>query len=308
MHGVPEANRLVLECDILLAVGTRFSDRTTGRFDEFCTLSKIIHVDVDPSEIGKNKRVDLPIVGDAKITLAEIYKAIVKKAVSKDRSVWLSRVEEVRRELAEALRDEGGEELTGPKVVKKVREVLPPKCIVCTEVGQNQMWAQLHFKVLEPRGWVSSAGLGTMGFGFPASLGAKVARPDLPVLDLAGDGSFQMTMNSLAVSIEEDIPVIVVIFNNRSLGMVEQWQRLFYNRRYSEVKLGATPDFVKLAEAYGAHGIRAGSLQELEEALKEALRSEVTTVIDVPMSSEQDVFPFVPPGKGLKDMMLGPGG
>ena len=307
MHGTAEANRIVLEADCLLAVGVRFSDRSTGRFDEFCSHAKIIHIDIDPSEIGKNKKVHLPIVGDAKVTLEQIYERLrAKIAQQRADSPWIKRVQEVREEVQKNAKLDSTNNFLSVQVIKKIRELLPPEGILTTEVGKHQMFAEIHYKVIKPRTWITSTGLGTMGFGFPASIGAKVAKPDVPVVDLAGDGSFCMTENSLAVCVEEGIPVVVVILDNRSLGMVEQWQRLFYNRRYSSSRFGNTPDFVKLAEAYGAVGIRATTIQEFEKAFKQALVSEVVTVIDVPVSPEEDVYPFVPPGAGLKDILYGP--
>jgi len=307
MHGTAEANKIVLEADCLLAVGVRFSDRSTGRFEEFCRDAKIIHIDIDPSEIGKNKKVHLPIVGDAKVTLEQIYERL-KSRIAQQRadSQWMKRVQEVREEVRRNSKLDSSNNLLSVQVIKKIRELLPPEGILTTEVGKHQMFAEIHYKVIKPRTWITSTGLGTMGFGFPASIGAKVAKPDVPVVDLAGDGSFCMTENSLAVCVEEGIPVVVVILDNRSLGMVEQWQRLFYNRRYSSSRFGNTPDFVKLAEAYGAVGIRATTIQEFEKAFKQALVSEVVTVIDVPVSPEEDVYPFVPPGSGLKDILYGP--
>jgi len=299
MHGSAEANKLILEADVLLAAGTRFSDRTTGKLEEFLPDTKIIHIDIDPSEIGKNKTVDVPIVGDVSKTLDMLFDSLSKKLEKREDSLWLKRVQQIREEFKDKMIDQG-EGLSPPKLLKEFRELLPHNAIITTEVGQNQMWASLYFKVYEPRTFISSGGLGTMGFGFPASIGAKVARPDVPVVDIAGDGSFMMTANSLATSVIDKIPVVVVILNNSMLGMVAQWQRLFYNRRYSAVELGA-PNFVKLAEAFGAQGFRIGSLDEFIKAIKGALKSEVTTVIDVPISPEENVFPMVPAGKGLKD-------
>lgn len=302
MHGTVEANKLILEADALLAVGCRFSDRTTCSISEFCPDAKIIHVDVDASEIGKNRKADVPIVGDANLTLSKIYEEMAKRLVKREDSLWFRRVQEVKGEHyeGELAQDDG---LSPPKILREVRSVLPSDSIVTTEVGQNQMWASLYFKAYKPRTFITSGGLGTMGFGFPAALGAKVARPDVPVLDVAGDGSFIMTSNMLITSVNENIPVTVLILNNSMLGMVAQWQRLFYNRRYSGVRL-VNPDFVKLVEACGAQGFRVGSIDELKSALLQALKSEVTTVIDVPISPEEDVFPMVPPGKGLKSMMF----
>ena len=302
MHGTVPANRSILEADVLLVVGARFSDRTTGKLDQFCPDAKIIHIDIDSAEIGKNAKVDLPIVADAKITLNNIYKQIIEMGVKKEKSTWFERLEELRSQNADSNRDRG-EQLKPAEILSTLRKLLPNNAIVTTEVGQNQMWAALHFKAFEPRTFISSGGLGTMGFGFPASLGAKVARPNVPVIDIAGDGSFRMTEQELATSVSEEIPVIVVILNNSMLGMVAQWQRLFYDRRYSHTKLGNLPDFVKLAEAYGAQGYRAESITEFSRAVTEALKNEVTTVIDVPISPEENVFPMVPAGAGLKDML-----
>jgi acetolactate synthase-1/2/3 large subunit len=188
--------------------------------------------------------------------------------------------------------------------MKSLRKVLPRDALVTTEVGQNQMWAALYFDAYAPRTFFSSGGLGTMGWGFPAAIGAKAARPEVPVVDIAGDGSFGMTENSLATAVEEDLPVIVVVLNNRMLGMVAQWQRLFYGRRYMAVKLGEYPDFVKLAEAYGAVGVRPETLGEFEKAVQTAIDDNLTTVIDVPIDPEENVFPMVPPGKGLRDILV----
>ena len=303
MHGHVEANRLILEADVLLAVGTRFSDRSTGKVSDFVPESKIIHVDIDPSEINKNKTVDLGIVGDVKASLRAIIESIGRRARKNDLKVWNEHFEEVRESCKSEFKIDMSK-LSAVSILKKLREVLPASAIVTTEVGQCQMWASLHFDVIQPGTFYSSTGLGTMGFGFPAAIGAKVAAPDRPVLDIAGDGSFNMTEAALATSVLDNIPVVVLIINNGMLGMVAQWQRLFYGRRYNGVKLYSVPDYVKLAEAYRAQGLRAQSVEELAGALKLGLRSEVATVIDVPISSEEDVFPFVVPGTALKDMIV----
>jgi acetolactate synthase-1/2/3 large subunit len=308
MHGHAEANKLITEADVLLAVGSRFSDRSVGKFDEFGKDMKIIHIDIDPAEIGKNKQVDVGIVGDVKVSLRIMLKMLANRVIKRytegEETPWLKHVREVKEYYRSIVKDNGSREVTAMKAIKKLRELLPAESIVTTEVGQCQMWTSLHFDVIVPGTFFSSTGLGTMGFGFPASIGAKVARPDVHVVDIAGDGSFNMTENSLAVSVLEDIPVIVFLLNNYSLGMVAQWQRLFYNRRTIGVDLKGVPDFVKVAEAYGAQGIRAQSMQELENAIKTALKSDVTTVIDIPIDPEENVFPFMPPGKGLKDTIL----
>jgi len=303
MHGTLEANKSVLETDVLLAVGVRFSDRSTGKIDEFCPDTKIIQIDIDPSEIGKNKAVDVPIVGDVNKTLIELQKSLSKRLEKRESSLWSKRIQQIKEEHRDKIKIDQGKDLVPQKVLRELRELVPNDTIVTTEVGQNQMWASLYFKVYKPRTFISSGGLGTMGFGFPAAIGVKVAKPDVPVFDIAGDGSFTMTANSLATSVTENIPVTVVILNNSMLGMVAQWQRLFYNRRYSAVELGAHPDFVKLAEAFGAHGIRVGSLDEFKKAVKQALKSDVTTVIDVPIPPEENVFPMIPAGKSLREII-----
>ena len=278
MHGHIEANKLILEADALLAAGARFSDRSVGKWDEFGKEMTIIHADIDPSEISKNKQASIGLAGDIKITLMSLIRAIERKTRTKDESYpWIKRVNEIK----ETWRSKplpAPREITGPRLLKKMREILPDECLCTTEVGQHQMWASLHFDVVEPGTFFTSTGLGTMGWGLPAAIGAKFARPDLPVIDIAGDGSVQMTESALATAVTEDLPVITVIFNNNMLGMVAQWQRLFYDRRYMGVELKGIPDYVKIAEAYGAQGIRAQSMNEFEKALKTALKSDVATV------------------------------
>jgi acetolactate synthase-1/2/3 large subunit len=305
MHGHPEANKIILEADLIVAVGARFSDRSVGRFDEFGKGMNIIHMDIDPAEIGKNKSVDIAIVGDVKSSLRSMVKMLSKDIIKKDSdNEWLKRRRELIDYFLETLRDYS-REITAKKSLKKLREILPVESIVTTEVGQCQMWASLHFDVISPGTFFSSTGLGTMGFGFPASIGAKAAKPEAPVVDIAGDGSFNMTENALAVSVLDKLPVIVFLLNNYMLGMVAQWQRTFYDRRYMGVHQRNCPDYVKIAEAYGATGIRVGSMNELEKAIKYAVTSEVATVIDIPIDPEEDVYPFVAPGTGLKDMITG---
>ncbi|MGO8806423.1 MAG: biosynthetic-type acetolactate synthase large subunit [Candidatus Bathyarchaeia archaeon] len=298
MHGNPAANRLIGEADVLLAVGTRFSDRATANLDTFAPNAKKIHIDIDAAELGKNIEVDVPIVGDAKISLKLLQTVTTKKLPRMKVSLWSKRIKEAKEQLSPILK-ERPKDLVPKALLIELRKLLPADAIVTTEVGQNQMWSALYFQALKPRTFISSGGLGTMGFGFPAAIGAKVACPDRPVVDIAGDGSFLMTEQELACSVAEKIPVIVIVLNNSVLGMVAQWQRMLYNRRYMAVNLGKTPDFVKLAEAYGAQGLRVNSLEEFQKAVKTALTSNVTTVIDVPIGSEQDVVPFVPPGCGL---------
>jgi acetolactate synthase-1/2/3 large subunit len=302
MHGNPAANRLMSEADVLLAVGTRFSDRATANTDTFCPNAKKIHIDIDPAEIGKNIDVDVPIIGDSKVCLKDIHAALTKKLKKKQETPWTKRVKDAKEKFSPLIKDIP-KDIVPKALLTELRRLLPESTIVTTEVGQNQMWAALYFKALKPRTFISSGGLGTMGFGFPAAIGAKVACPDRPVVDIAGDGSFIMTEQELACSVSENIPVTVIVLNNSVLGMVAQWQRMLYEKRYMAVNLGKTPDFVKLAEAYGAQGFRVTSIPEFQKAISEALKSRVTTVIDVPIGSEEDVVPFVPPGCGLPQQM-----
>jgi acetolactate synthase-1/2/3 large subunit len=305
MHGHAEANKIIIEADCIIAIGARFSDRSVGRFDEFGKGMSIIHLDVDPAEIGKNKSVDVAVVGDVKSSLRTIVKMLTTKGIKKDPdNSWLKRRKELIEYYKSTIKDYS-REITAKKTLKKLRELLPSEAIVTTEVGQCQMWASLHIDVITPGTFFSSTGLGTMGFGFPASIGAKAAKPDVPVIDIAGDGSFNMTENSLAVSVLEKLPVIVFLLNNYMLGMVAQWQRTFYNRRYMGVQQNRCPDYVKLAESYGAQGIRVQSINELDKAIKAGISSDLATVIDIPIDPEEDVYPFVAPGSGLKDMIVG---
>jgi len=301
MHGTKASNTLVPEADVLMVVGARLSDRTTAKVSEFAPHAKIIHIDIDRSEIDKNVATVTRVVGDARLALAGILER-VRRAQRTGDPAWVERVKEFQYDWdSEAERHNGY--LRAPKVVRALREALPRDAVVTTEVGQNQMWAALHFQAYEPRTFHSSGGLGTMGWGFPAAIGAKAAKPQVPVVDIAGDGSFGMTENNLATAVEEELPVIVVVLNNNLLGMVAQWQRLFYQRRYSAVKLNGTPDFVKLAEAYGAEGVRVDSLKEFKAAVGRAMEADVPTVIDVPIDPKENVMPMIPPGMGLKDTL-----
>lgn len=305
MHGSAAANKIILEADVLLAVGTRFSDRSTGRFDAFCKEAKIIHIDIDAAEIGKNIRPHIPIVADAKKALAEIYKALEKLSKKLDRSTWAQRVKRVKERLA-AIPVSSSQPLRPKEVIEEIRRLLPVNGIVTTGVGRNQMWAAMYFKAYRPRTFITSGGLGTMGFGFPAAIGAKVAKPESIVVDIDGDGSFLMTERELATTVAERIPVIPVILNDGWLGMVKYWQDLFYDKRRMATHLRrGCPDFVKLAEAYGAIGIRVEALQEFSKAFKEAMNNDVATVIDVIISPDEPVLPFVPPGRSLNEVILG---
>ena len=304
MHGHAEANKMMTEADCVLAIGTRFSDRSVGTFEAFEKELKIIHMDVDPSEIGKNQSTNVAVVGDVRASLRIMLKLLLQRNSKRtEDTVWMKNVLEAKAYWRDNLKIHPGE-LGAAKILRKLRELLPADSITTTEVGQHQMWASLFYDVIQPGTFFSSTGLGTMGWGFPAAIGAKVAKPDVHVVDIAGDGSFSMTENSLATAVLEDIPVIVFIMNNFTLGMVAQWQRTFYERRMIGVDQGKCPDYVKLAESYGAQGIRAQSMDELDKAIKTALNSDVATVIDIPIDPEEDVLPFVAPGTPLSAMIL----
>ena len=301
MHGSSETNRVVSNADVLLIVGSRLSDRTTGNINKFCPNSQILCVDTDKAEIEKNRTPTIWLVSDAKKALKAIHSDLAKRLARRPGPHWFQKAKN-DIDLSDLKKD--GPYLSAVRAIRLLRKLLPRETIVTTEVGQNQMWSLAHFQAYGPRRFITSGGLGTMGFGFPAALGAKVACPDVPVLDIAGDGSFAMTENAIATSIEERIPVTVVVLNNRMLGMVAQWHRLFYGRRYCNVELGRSPCFTKLAEAYGAAGVRVGDYNELSEAVKNALKSEITTVIDVPVSPEEDAAPMLAPGAGLEEVTI----
>ena len=302
VYGASYSNQAISDADLVLAVGVRFADRATGSLREFAKNASIIQIDLDPSEIGKNVDVDIPIVGDAKKTLEALHQNL-KRTREKNISLhWAAKKDKFEEQ---ETGDEIVKDIKPAKLFKLLRELLPKKSITTVDVGQHQMWAAIYFDIYNPKTFISSGGLGTMGFGLPAALGAKVARPDVPVVNITGDGSFLMSEHELATSVEEKIPVIVIILNNRLLGMVAQLQRFQYNNRVFAVDLGNTPDFMKLADAYHAHALRAESYKEVEKAVKEALSLDTTTVIDVPINPEENVRPVVSPGGGLTDLQWG---
>lgn len=302
MHGRKAGNYAINDADVILAIGCRFSDRTTAMVSCFAPEAKIIHADIDPAEIGKNVRVNLPIVGDAKNVLKDMLKIIKVKAKKAKDNQWTKKIARYKKEFSPKT-DYNDVPLKPQKIIKEITSVLSADDIVVTEVGQCQMWAMHYLERTKPRTFISSGGLGTMGFGFPAAMGAKVAKPENNVIDIAGDGSFLMNSQELATVVVEDIPVVAAVFNNRYLGMVRQWQELFYDRRYSAVDLGNSPDFVKLAEAYGAKGLRVEKPKDIAPAIKEAFKSGKPTVIDFMVNHEENIFPMVPPGKCLKDII-----
>ena len=306
MHGTQYANYAVSQADLIVAVGVRFDDRVTGSLAAFAPQASFVHVDVDPAEISKNVAVDVPIVGDAKRVLASLLAELKKLELSPERHLsWMEQVETWKRDHPLVVRlDEDGE-IMPEWAINKIWEVTRGEAVVCTEVGQHQMWAAQHYLSRHPRRFISSGGLGTMGFGFPAAIGAQVARPGELVIDIAGDGSFQMTLQELATAVQYHLPVKVCIINNQYLGMVRQWQELFWQCHYSNTCMDVQPDFVKLAEAYGAEGYRASRPEDLEEVLRVAFATDAPAVIDIRVKREANVYPMIPAGGSIHDMMEG---
>jgi acetolactate synthase-1/2/3 large subunit len=306
MHGTYYANKSVQESDLLIAIGMRFDDRVTGKIESFAPGAKIIHIDIDPTSIRKNVRVDVPIVGDVKRVLT-VLNAILREKVQEQwdevRKAWLKQIADWKRE--RPMTYVHSDEVIKPQyVVERIHELTGGDAIITTEVGQNQMWAAQFFKYDKPRKWLTSGGLGTMGYGFPAAIGAQLAHPDKLVIDIAGDGSIQMNIQELATAVIYKLPVKVAILNNRYLGMVRQWQELFYNERYSHTDLDVVPDFVQLAHAYGAAGLRATKPSEVDGVLKEAFSIDKPVFIDFVVDWKAKVFPMVPAGGSLDNMMF----
>ncbi len=299
MHGTRTANYAVSECDLLIAIGARFDDRVTSKLDSFAVDAKVIHIDIDPAEIGKNVKVDVPIVGDVKSVLESLNKLVEKLDIED----WMDQIYRWRREYPLTYDESDANGLKPQFILEKVFEVTRGEAIISTDVGQHQMWTALYYKFLHSRSLVTSGGLGTMGFGFPAAIGAKVGRPDKMVINIAGDGSFQMNSQELATAVAYNIPVINVIMNNGFLGMVRQWQEIFYDKRYSYSNLESGPDFVKLAEAYGAWGKRITKSEEVAPALEEAIATGRPCVLDCVIDREENVLPMVAPGQPIYNMV-----
>ncbi|MCK9317771.1 MULTISPECIES: biosynthetic-type acetolactate synthase large subunit [unclassified Methanoculleus] len=297
MHGTQSANYAVTECDLLLAIGARFDDRVTGKIETFAPNATVIHIDIDPAEIGKNKKVDVPIVGDVKAVLQALLRRMQKRG---DTANWVSRINAWKAQYPLRFRDD--DHLRPQYVIRELSDVLKGEGIITSEVGQNQMWTALYYRFTKPRTWITSGGLGTMGYGFPAAIGAHYACPDVPVVDVAGDGSFQMNIQELGTVAQYDIPVKVVILNNMYLGMVRQWQELFYDRRYSYTELPPV-DFVKIANAYGVDGIRVDAKDGVREAIETALATDGPFVLDFRVEREENVFPMVPAGAAINEMI-----
>ena len=307
MHGTYTANMAMDQADLVIAIGARFDDRVTGNLEEFCVGAEFIHIDIDPSSIGKNIPVALPIVGDVKRCLQRLLKEL-RAMEGKDwyaaHADWLAQVAEWQRDFPLSYEQDPDGELMPQYVCEQIYEVTDGDAIITTEVGQHQMWAAQFYHFTKPRHFITSGGLGTMGYGFPAAIGAQIAYPDHTVIDIAGDGSFQMNVQELATAVQYDLPVIVAILNNHSLGMVRQWQQFFYEGRYADTSLEVSPDYVKLAEAYGAVGLRATRPDEVRPALEEAIRLRRPVVLDFVVKMTENVFPMIPTGGSIKDMLL----
>ena len=304
MHGTQYANLAVTHCDLLIAIGARFDDRVTGKIEEFAPEATIIHIDIDPSTISKTVRVDIPIVGDVKVVLPELNKLVEKG----DHDEWLAQIDQWKREKPLTYTRKDGV-IKPQQVIEEIAALTKGEAIITTEVGLHQMWSAQYGVFTQPRSFISSGGLGVMGFGFPAAIGAQVGCPDKLVIDIAGDGSFQMVSQELATAVCGDLPVKVVILNNGYLGMIRQWQDLFYNERFCHSCLRHAsgdyyPDFVKLADAYGAVGMRISDPQELRSKLEEAFAIPRPVVIDVIVDEREKVFPMVPSGAAISDMLV----
>ena len=308
MHGTVTANYAVHECDLLINLGARFDDRVTGKLKAFAPHARIIHADVDPAEIGKNVEALIPIVGDAKHVATGLVGELEGMEWPAERTAeWLARIAARKDEFPLHYEDPKDGKLAPQLVIQEIDRLTAHDAIICTDVGQHQMWATQYYTYRYPRQFISSGGLGTMGFGLPASIGAKIGNPDKTVVDISGDGGFQMTMQELATAVSDDVPVVVCILNNGYLGMVRQWQDLFWNKRYSFTCIEVQPDFKMLAEAFGAVGLLVTEKDEIEPALREALGCGRPAVIDFRTSAAENVFPMVPAGQEITEMIGGPG-
>lgn len=302
MHGTYRANMSIGNCDLIIAAGVRFDDRVTGSIDTFAPHAKIVQIDIDPTSIHKNIKVQCPIVGDCKVALKSILQLMENKTFD-HHSEWIGQIQEWKE--TTPLKYDQGEKIIKPQfVIEKLYELTKGEAIITTEVGQNQMWAAQYYHFDKPNHFITSGGLGAMGFGLPAAIGAKAACPDKLVVDVAGDGSIQMNIQELMTAVESELDVKIVILNNQYLGMVRQWQELFYDKVYSSTAMANAPDFVKLAEAYGAKGLRCDKPDEVEATLSEGLNSKGTIVMDFIVDREESVYPMVPAGQAITEMLL----
>jgi len=294
MHGTVPANYAVHESDLLIAIGARFDDRITGKIDEFASQAQIIHIDIDPTSISKNIKVHIPVVGDAKNILTELTKHVSHV----ERKEWFEKIADWKKRYS-SLYDKASDVVKPQYVVEQICEVTKGEAIVTTEVGQNQMWAAQYYTYTNPRSFLSSGGLGTMGFGFPAAIGAQLGCPDKIVVAIAGDGSFQMNIQELSTAVKYNLPVKVAILNNGFLGMVRQWQELFYDKRYAHTLLDSNPDFVKVAQAYGADGFLVTEKKDVRPIIEKAISINGPVVIDFKVDPEENVFPMIPAGQAV---------
>jgi len=307
MHGTYRANMTIHESDLILAIGARFDDRVTGNIAKFAPNARIVHIDIDPSAISKNIIVHVPVVGDVKGVLKELNNLLKKEEPvwSEIREKWLAQVRQWAEEKPLSY-DRDSHQIKPQYVIERLSELAPDDAIIATEVGQNQMWTAQFYEFNQPRTLLSSGGLGTMGYGFPAAMGAQFANPGRLVVDIAGDASFQMNIQELATIAQHNLPVKVLILNNCFLGMVRQWQELFYDARYSSTCLASNPDFVKVAEAYGVKGIKVEDKKDLDAALTEMIKHDGPVVLEVMVDREEGVYPMVPAGAASSDMIFGP--
>jgi acetolactate synthase-1/2/3 large subunit len=290
----------------LIAVGARFDDRVTGKLETFASKAKIIHIDIDPTSISKNVKVDVPIVGDVKDVLEKMINAVIEEDVEAYKEAinpWVEEINSWKATYPLAYKEKKNT-IKPQYVIEKISELAGDDAIISTEVGQNQMWAAQYYNFVKPRTFLTSGGLGTMGYGFPAAMGAQAAFPDRLVIDIAGDGSIQMNIQELATVMQYRLPVKIAILNNHFLGMVRQWQELFYDKKYSYTCMQVQPDFVKLAEAYGAKGFRAKKQDEVEKVIKEAFATDGPVIMEFIVEQEEDVYPMVPAGAPISEMLL----
>jgi acetolactate synthase I/II/III large subunit len=308
MHGSYSTNMAICEADLLIAVGARFDDRVTGRLKDFATHARKIQIDIDPSEPGKNVRLDLALIGDAKEALREIIASLKRhrsSAAARGRREWLDRIDAWRREHPLGY-DKSDDSVKPQFVIEAISRHVDEDAIIAVDVGQHQMWAAQFYDFYQPRTWLSSSGLGSMGYGFPAAMGAQLAFPERQVVAIVGDGGFQMTLNDLATAAQYRVPVKIVVLNNRALGMVRQWQEIFFEKRYCDIDLNFAPDFSKLAESYGIPGRKVEHTKEVDGAVREMLSDRNPCLIDFWVDPAENVYPIVPPGASLAEMIVEP--
>jgi acetolactate synthase-1/2/3 large subunit len=299
MHGHRHVNNALEECDLLVNIGARFDDRATGKIASFATKAKIVHVDIDPAEIGKNVKTDVPVVGDAR----EVLKLLIPEVENRTHPDWMSWIDSQHNRRLEAALEQRPDWPEPYTIIKAIAQATNGEAIYTTDVGQHQMWAAQHLGLDHPKRWLTSGGLGTMGYGLPAAIGAKIGRPDLEVWAIVGDGGFQMSMNEIATAVQENLDIKIAVINNGFLGMVRQWQDLFHAKNYSEVRITG-PDLLKLADAYGCAGFRVRKDEEIWPAIQKARETKGPVVLDFVIEPEANVWPIVPPGAGNSDMML----